>query len=211
MVNLPATSPTNCRPRCTKHQVCILQSWCWSTSFYCWPDCAQRSLIPSCIFAIFRGVMAKSCIIAIFLRFWPVWPYIRDRRTNRAASRKFQTLFENGSALPPVFLLLVKGWFGRCENHRPFTIKVHRHIKPAFGCKWHYAAGGWLSVCLDMSTNIILRVASYRKKGRPILLQFNQQRQKPPPFTAGSVLPPTSSEYISAIPPKKPWTTKFCI
>ena len=42
--------------------------------------------------------------------------------------------------MPPVFLLLVRGCFGRCENHRPFTTKVHRHIRPAFGCKRHYAA-----------------------------------------------------------------------
>ena len=33
----------------------------------------------------------------------------RDRRTNRAAPRIFQKLFEIGSAIPPVFLLLVKG------------------------------------------------------------------------------------------------------
>ena len=64
----------------------------------------------------------------------------RDGRTNRVTPRNSQILFENGSALSPVFLLLVRGCFGRCENHRPFTTKVHRHIRPAFGCKRHYAA-----------------------------------------------------------------------
>lgn len=84
--------------------------------------------------------MDKSCIIAIFLWSRRFSPYNRNRRTNRGAPRKFQKSFENGSALPTVFLLLVRGCFGRCENHRPFTTKVHRHIKPAFGCKRHYAA-----------------------------------------------------------------------
>ena len=93
--------------------------------------------------------MDKSCIIAIFLWSRRFSPYNRNRRTNRAAPRNFQILFENGSALPPVFLLSVKGRFGRCENHHSFTTKVRRHIKPAFGCKRHYAAGGWLSVCLE--------------------------------------------------------------
>ena len=107
------------------------------------------SLIPSCIFAIFLSGMDKSCIIAIFLWSRRFSPYNRNRRTNRGAPRKFQKSFENGSALPPVFLLLVRGCFGRCENHRPFTTKLHRHIKPAFGCKRHYATEGWLSVCLE--------------------------------------------------------------
>ena len=98
--NLSVTSPTNCRPRCTQDQVCILHSWFWSTAFYYWPDHAWRSLIPSCIFAIFLSGMDKFCIIAIFLWSRRFSPYNRNRRTNRGAPRKFQKSFENGSALP---------------------------------------------------------------------------------------------------------------
>ncbi len=122
--------------------------------------------IQSCIFAIFSRVTVKSCIIAIFLRSWPTWPYNRDGRTNWAAPRNFQILFENGSALPPVFLLLVRGCFGCCENHRPFTTKVHRHNQASFRLQTTLCSRRLVFCCLDKSTNIISRVAAYRKKGR---------------------------------------------
>ena len=59
----------------------------------------------------------------------------------------------------------MRGCFGRCENHRPFTTKVHRHSSQLSTANDITQPG--LAFCLPgTSTTIILRVASYRKKGR---------------------------------------------
>jgi len=51
-----------------------------------------------------------------FYRMMELGEQIRGRR------KFFQNLFENSSVLPPVFLLLVRGYFGRRENHRPLAL-----------------------------------------------------------------------------------------
>ena len=165
------------------------------------------SILHFCNFSVqHRPILHYRHIFSV----WPVLTVYYHWANKPGRMKIFSRFFWKWFRYAPGFSPISERTVWMLWNHRSFTIKVNRHNKPAFGCKWHYAAGA--GFCLPgMSTTIILRVATYRKKGRPISLQFNQQRQKPLPSTAESVLPPTKSGSISVTPTRRQWTTKFCV
>ena len=88
---------------------------------------AGRGLILSCIFAIFRTDQVQNCIIAIFFRPDPFWPYNRIERTNRGHGEIFKIFLKIVPLDTRFFSYFSERVFWMLWNPLPLCTKQYRY------------------------------------------------------------------------------------